>query len=709
MKLKYTTMMKTILLNLIGITFLITGCSAPLISREMVNPSNNHTQLYSVVSTPTNVNASNSQIDVITITFDPVQEALSYNIYKSNKADGIYGIVATGVTQTTYQDSSNNSSFLSGSYYYYKVTAVNKDNVESNFSNIAKGMCYTSSCNLHPPVITYISNCEASNYIKISWEPVKVAFGYKLERNTDPSNSEGWQVIATTIPKDTTIYEDKDNFNSDVSTYYYRMSSLNDQETSIYSDIVIGSLCDSSMIAPRNLTATYEESNTNITLNFISQYEQFEIYRSSEEKGPYHIIGKGNATNTQQEIKFEDTLQDIEVKEKPYFYRVQAIAGNKRSAMSEIACGSLKVEAPKITFKGGDIAYIDLQKGEFYDEELFRPLCIDNVDGDISKSVYVIKGGVDSEKTGTYQVTYQVSDKSGNSSSATRTFKVGRSPSLKDATITFSTSSIVVYQPFTITVDNVSPKSSEIDSSVGEVITYSATHAKSFAPITNGGKFNLTLTDSTKKHTIQIIAKNDFGSDSKDLQIDVEPFVTPLTWSFENGFGPYCADGAIDIANPGELNFPKFTGVKENYSYAGGAYASEKIIEVVNNYFSMCDTTASTSFWGAGDKQGTSIRLRNENTYTLEANKRYKLNLDIYRGEGAKADVVISLGGKSVTAPKSSGWHNIELFVTPTSNIATFLEVNKGGWNENIRAKDVANYSDQIEVRVANILLICDK
>lgn len=310
MKINNKTLFNITFLQLIIMLFVVTSCSV-LISEEMVSPSNNMVQLYNIVPTPTNVSATVGNTDSITITFDKVSEAASYNIYKSTSADGIYGLLVSGIKTSSFQDSINISSLLSGNFYYYRVTALNEDFVESDLSNVAKGMCFTTTSTLVAPTVTYISNCESDSFIKIMWSSVKGAFGYTLERSLDPSNANSWEVLESPIGKNITTYMDKENFTSGVSTYYYRLSSLNDNEQSLYSTVAVGSICDPSVVVPKNLVAAKGESNSEIAISFDSNYNQFEIYRSDKENGIYTVVGK-----TTSPI-FADRLDGVEIKEKP--------------------------------------------------------------------------------------------------------------------------------------------------------------------------------------------------------------------------------------------------------------------------------------------------------------------------------------------------------------------------------------------------------
>lgn len=72
-------------------------------------------------------------------------------------------------------------------------------------------------------------------------------------------------------------------------------------------------------------------------------------------------------------------------------------------------------EKPVITLKGNSV--ITLNQGDKYNDE--GASATDNIDGDITSKIKV-SGKVDTTKTGTYTITYTVTDKAGNRAEATR-------------------------------------------------------------------------------------------------------------------------------------------------------------------------------------------------------------------------------------------------------------------------------------------------
>ena len=106
------------------------------------------------------------------------------------------------------------------------------------------------------------------------------------------------------------------------------------------------------------------------------------------------------------------TVTDTEV-----IYTVTDSSGNTTEARRTIVYGD--IEAPVINLNEG--AEITVNVGSAYQDPGYS--AVDNADGDVSHLVQVA-GGVDTYKSGTYTITYTVTDSYGNTASVTRTVTV---------------------------------------------------------------------------------------------------------------------------------------------------------------------------------------------------------------------------------------------------------------------------------------------
>ncbi|VBB08143.1 fibronectin type iii [Lucifera butyrica] len=83
-------------------------------------------------SAPTNLSATAGDSKV-TLSWDAVTDAVSYNVKRSTTAGGPYTTIASGVIGTSYVD----TDVVNGTTYYYVVTAVIENGIESDNSNEA--------------------------------------------------------------------------------------------------------------------------------------------------------------------------------------------------------------------------------------------------------------------------------------------------------------------------------------------------------------------------------------------------------------------------------------------------------------------------------------------------------------------------------------------------------------------------------------------
>lgn len=143
-----------------------------------------------------------------------------------------------------------------------------------------------------------------------------------------------------------------------------------------------------------------------------------------EEPGYTAIDDPGNEDITEdveRAVKNEDgipeNINDFYNKEGKYrvSYDVSDLSGNKAETKERKVEVGPDVEPPVITLKGSST--ITLIAGESYIDS--GATATDNVDGDLTSEID-ISGEVDTLKTGTYKITYTVSDKAGNEASKDR-------------------------------------------------------------------------------------------------------------------------------------------------------------------------------------------------------------------------------------------------------------------------------------------------
>lgn len=116
-------------------------------------------------------------------------------------------------------------------------------------------------------------------------------------------------------------------------------------------------------------------------------------------------------------VKVEDNIDTNKLGEYSVKYSVIDSSDNEISISRKVLVKDL--EEPKITFKNGLNTYAIVGKKK----DLNDYSAIDNYDGDVTKNVK-INGSVNYDKAGIYNITYTVSDKSGNTSIIKRSVNV---------------------------------------------------------------------------------------------------------------------------------------------------------------------------------------------------------------------------------------------------------------------------------------------
>ena len=153
-------------------------------------------------------------------------EVNGFKIYRATEPEGEYlwvGSLTARSEQLTklrlkefeYED----SGLADGAKYYYRLTAFNDRQLESDFSSTLEGNTISRPTGLQ-------ATGEMIREVHLQWHPsaFEELQGYRLYRNTGPDGTFGR--IAELESKDNTTYIDKQNL-TDATTYYYRMTVYN--------------------------------------------------------------------------------------------------------------------------------------------------------------------------------------------------------------------------------------------------------------------------------------------------------------------------------------------------------------------------------------------------------------------------------------------------------------------------------------------------
>ena len=159
----------------------------------------------------------------IKLTWEKVEGATKYEIYRATSKDGTYTKLST-VTGT----SATNTKTDAGTTYYYKVKAIHSN----SSANSAYSAVVSRTCDLPQPTVT-VSNVASTGKIKLSWDKIDGATSYVIYRATSKDGT--YSKLSTVTGTSAT------NTKTDAGkTYYYKVRAIhsNSSANSAYSSIV---------------------------------------------------------------------------------------------------------------------------------------------------------------------------------------------------------------------------------------------------------------------------------------------------------------------------------------------------------------------------------------------------------------------------------------------------------------------------------------
>ncbi|MHB8124272.1 MAG: YbhB/YbcL family Raf kinase inhibitor-like protein [Desulfitobacteriaceae bacterium] len=152
-----------------------------------------------------------------------------YNVYRSDKQDGEYQLIAEQLTKASY----NNTDLQTGTTYWYQVTVLNGADIESAASTpISSTTKATGPANLQLEVIS-------SSEIDLTWNSVDGAKSYNIYLSTK-ENGPFSKVSSVKATNSATIAFQNKKLKPGI-TYWYKVTTVNKTGESDYSTVVTGS------------------------------------------------------------------------------------------------------------------------------------------------------------------------------------------------------------------------------------------------------------------------------------------------------------------------------------------------------------------------------------------------------------------------------------------------------------------------------------
>ena len=261
----------------------------------------------------------------IKLTWDAIDGAVAYEVYRATSKTGPYSI-----TKTTTGTSYINTSAEAGNPYYYKVIAVHADSA----ANSAYSEVKSRTCDLPRPAVT-ASNVASSGKIKLTWEAIDGAVEYKVLRAT--SKTGPYSIVKTTAGTSYT------NTSAETgNAYYYKVIAVhaNSAANSAYSEVK-SRTCD----LPRPVvTASNVASSGKIKLtwNDVASAVEYKVYRATSKSGEYKLMKTTTSTSyTNTSAEAGNT----------YYYKVVAVHSNSaaNSAYSEVKSRTCDLARPVVS------------------------------------------------------------------------------------------------------------------------------------------------------------------------------------------------------------------------------------------------------------------------------------------------------------------------------------------------------------------------
>ena len=224
----------------------------------------NVVELPRIASAPI-VKVTDSNDNALLISWDEVENATSYEVYRSTKSTSGFSKIAT-ITDTSYL----NTGLTYGTTYYYKVKAINT--VSNKTSNVVSGKSLPNKVNLNV-------ESASTNNVLLGWEKVNVT-GYEVYSSTD---NKKWSK-ATTITKNSTLTYNKTKLSAN-KVYYFKVRAYKTVgKTKVYGDYSDVVSTKTAPVKPTLSLSIKEYNSHNLTIGVSTGATKYVVEKSLDGK-----------------------------------------------------------------------------------------------------------------------------------------------------------------------------------------------------------------------------------------------------------------------------------------------------------------------------------------------------------------------------------------------------------------------------------------
>lgn len=244
----------------------------------------------------------------LVISWDAVEDATNYEIYRATSQSGTYKLLTTisGINTVNYTD----AKVKAGKLYYYKIRSVGQidgTTVYSGYSDIVSGRT------AKVPSGAYVKSKDSTT-LRITWEADTNASGYVIKRAESASGK--YTKIASVSGGSTTYYDDETVTTN--KTYYYKIQAYN-HNNGVKGYSGYGKAVSGKTVKKTSITKIVSTSSTKQTITWkkVSGANGYVIYRSTKKNSGYKKIKTISSANT---TSYKDSGLKAGTK---YYYKVK--------------------------------------------------------------------------------------------------------------------------------------------------------------------------------------------------------------------------------------------------------------------------------------------------------------------------------------------------------------------------------------------------